>query len=138
MTYNARLWFPVATLLFTLVPACEDTVMVNERILEIDDAGMIVRQKTAGCLDLPSDGTATSAGAGAEDFSVSMRATSRGISVQTFSQGQPLESRELSEATLRSRQLQSFRVRTVAGKTFELRYWGGQVCDPFEVNEPQK
>lgn len=127
-------------LLLVLISACdlEPEVVVNERILELDENGNISGQRGLACMALGRGPSNFGAGSGTGDFSVRIRGTAAGISVETSTDLEPAQTRFFSEAILRSGELQSFQVHTRAGKTVELRYWGSDRCEPNEVNGPQR
>jgi hypothetical protein len=115
--------------------ACgEREVAINERIYEQDGSGLTVA-RSSGCAMVRLDDSPERPGpvAPPADMHTSMRGTPSGVAVEVFSESERLESRMFTEATLLSADVQSFSVRTHAGKMFEFRYWGGQ-CDPSDID----
>jgi hypothetical protein len=110
---------------------CGDPVYANQTISELVDG----ERSSAGGVCTPigdgrSGGGGIVSGGDAEgDLHYQHTIESDSLIVDISSQGRLLEHREYSEARLRAGKRDQFIVETVAGRSYEVTYWGSDDCE---------
>jgi hypothetical protein len=109
-----------------------DFVGLNERVFVKE--GDSLNFNGGGCMtmQLGSSRPLASPPVEGSDFEVTEGANADAVVVQVFSDTDLLASRRYDEAMLRSGSVDEFTVTTHAGRSYVLRYWGGN-CASFDA-----
>lgn len=139
MTYDdARRWLARSALgcSFIVLPSCSPgrTYVFNEA--EFVHEGQTLVPAITGCEDikLPGSSHVNDPGPHIGDFNTTEGADGDSYVVKVYSDADLLTERRYSEATLAEGTMDEFSVTTHSGAVYTLRFWGGHVCTPFDLD----